>query len=214
MPNMAIYNMSGELAENVEVPDDVMGLPFNAELVHQAVVAVDHSRKRRCGKAKTRSAGSLTGAKWFRQKGLGRARHGDRNAPIFVGGGQAHGPKGIPGRHVLPRKMRRKATFTALSQQVRDGAVTLVEGIELDGISTKRFVQILADLELEGRTLMLMSPEEAEDEVLYKSARNVPDLVVRPVPHFNVRDVLWAEEIVITRAALEFLMGGGADDAE
>ena len=214
MPHMAIYDMAGEKAGEIEVPEELLGLPFNAHLVHQAVVAVDHRRKRRCGKAKRRSEVSRTGAKWYRQKGLGRARHGDRAAPIFVGGGAAHGPKGIAGSHRLPRKMRRKATFSALSERAREGAVTIVDKVQLEAISTKRFVQVLEDLELEGRILMLIGEQEAADEALHLSARNVPGVIVRPMPHFNTRDVLWAEEIVITRAGLEQLMGGGADDAD
>lgn len=213
MPHMAIYDMTGEKAGEIEVPDDLLGLPFNPDLVHQAVVAADYGRKRRCGKAKRRGEVSLTGAKWYRQKGLGRARHGDRGAPIFVGGGAAHGPTGVAAGHRMPRKMRRKATFTALSERAREGAVTIVDNVRLEAISTRRFVQVLEDLELEGRILMLVGEQEAADRALQLSARNVPGLVMRPMPHFNARDVLWAETIVITRAGLEQLIGGGADDA-
>lgn len=214
MPQMAIYDMAGEKAGEIDVPDDLLGLPFNADLVHQAVVAVDHGRKRRCGKAKRRDEVRLTGAKWYRQKGLGRARHGDQGAPLFVGGGAAHGPKGMAGSHRMPRRMRRKATFTALSERAREGAVIIVDKLQLEGISTKRFVQVMEDLELEGRILMLVGEQEAADEALRLSSRNVPGLIIRPMPHFNTRDVLWAEEIVITQAGLEQLMGGGADDAD
>ncbi len=214
MPHMAIYDMGGGKAADIEVPDDVLGLPFNADLVQQAVLAADAGRKRRGGKAKTRGEVAVSGIKWYRQKGLGRARHGDHGAPVFVGGGQAHGPKGLPRSYKMPRRMRRKAVYTALSQRARQGALTIVDQLEFDAISTKRFVQVLADLEITGRILMLLSVTEAADEVLNKSARNIPALVARQVPHFNTRDVLWAEEILITRAALEQLTQGGIDSAQ
>lgn len=214
MPHMAIYDMAGEKSSDIEVPDDLLGLPFNADLVHQAVLTVDRQRKRRCGKVKGRAEVAATSAKWYRQKGLGRARHGAQSAPLFVGGGVAHGPTGVHGSYKMPKRMRRKAVFTALSERVRGGAVTIVERLELEGISTKAFVEVLEDLELEGRILMLVGKEEAADEVLHKSSRNVPGLIVREAPHFNTRDVVWAEEILITRPALAQITGGGSESAE
>lgn len=214
MPHMALYDMAGEKTGEIEVPEELFGLPMNQALVHQAVVAVDHQRKRRCGKAKTRSEVSLSGVKWYRQKGLGRARHGARSAPVFVGGGKAHGPVGVPGTHKMPKRMRRKALFTALSERLRKGGVTLVDGVRLETISTKRFAKFLDDLRLGGRILMLLSSEEAGDDVLYKSARNVPNLIAREIPHFNTREVLWAEEVLLTKGALEQLMEAGTADAD
>lgn len=214
MPQLAVYDMAGEKTADIDVPDEILGVPYNADLVHQALVAVEHGRKRRCGKAQTRGEVQMTTAKWYRQKGTGRARHGAQSAPQFVGGGAAHGPKGIQGSHRIPRKMRQKAKLCALSSRAATDAMTVVEKFELQGISTQRFVQVLNDLDLSGRILLLLDAPEAADEVLYKSARNIHNLVARPVPHFSVRDVLWADEIVITRAALAQLVGGDADDAE
>jgi len=214
MPHIAIYDMQGEKTSDVEVPDTLLGLPYNADLVRQAVVAVDYARKRRCGKAKTRSEVVAVGAKWYRQKGLGRARHGARSAPVFVGGGKAHGPVGVQSGHKIPKRMRRKAAAVALSQRVRERAFTLVDSVELEEISTRALVDVLASLGLEGRILMLVSPDEAKDEVLYKSSRNIADLIVRPVPHFSARDIVRADEILMTQDGLTQLMEGGADNAE
>jgi len=213
MPHMALYDMAGAKTGDLQVPDDLFGLPMNQALVHQAVVAVDHQRKRRCGKSKTRSEVNISGVKWYRQKGLGRARHGARSAPVFVGGGKAHGPVGVEGTHKMPKKMRRKALFTALSERLRKGGLTLVDGLQMEQISTKRFAQFLKDMRVDGRILMLLSSQEAQDEVLYKSARNVPNLIAREVPHFNTREVVWAEEVLLTKGALEQLMEVGMVDA-
>ena len=114
---------------------------------------------------------------------------------VFVGGGKAHGPVGVEGTHKMPKKMRRKALFTALSERLRKGGLTLVDGLQMEQISTKRFAQFLKDMRVDGRILMLLSSQEAQDEVLYKSARNVPNLIAREVPHFNTREVVWAEGV-------------------
>lgn len=214
MPNIAVYDMTGAKTSDLAVPEELLGLPYNEDLVRQAVTAVEHAMKRRCGKAKTRAEVSGTTAKWFRQKGLGRARHGARTAPTFVGGGKPHGPTGEQGTYKMPKRMRRKAAAVALSDRARDGRLTVLDQIKLSEISTKGFIAVLEALEVEGRVLMLLSTSEAEDEILYKSSRNVAGFTARPVPHFNTRDIVLADDIVITKAALEQLMKGGADDAE
>jgi large subunit ribosomal protein L4 len=214
MPSMAVYDQTGAKTAEMDVADDILGVAYNPDLVHQAVLYVDAHRKRKCGKAKTRGEVDATGTKWYRQKGLGRARHGARSAPTFVGGGKAHGPTGEQRSYKMPRKMRRKALCCALSERARRGRLTVVDALALEAISTKAFVQVLADLKLDGRILMLLGPDEARDEILHKSSRNVPSLLAREAPHLNTRDVLWAEEILITRAGLAQLMGGDVEDAE
>lgn len=214
MPNMAVYDMAGEKTADLQVPDELLGLPFNQSLVRQAIVAVDHARKRRCGNSQRRDEISMTSMKWYRQKGLGRARHGARSAPGFVGGGKAHGPTGEQSGHKMPKRMRRKAAAVALSEKTRDGNVKLVDRIALETVSTREFVKVLAALKVSGKVLMLLSSEEARDNVLYLSCRNVAGLTAREVPHFNTRDILLADEILITRAALEQLLKGGAEDAQ
>ncbi len=205
MPQLAVRNMEGEKVGQVEVSDEVLGLPLNMDLIHQALCVVES--KRHVGRHKTLRRGEidLTKAKWYRQKGLGRARHGSRSAAQFVGGYKAHGPTGEKRVLRMPKRMRRKAVLTALSQQVRDGVVTIVDKFELPEISTRQMVKTLEKLGCQGRTLMLLSPEEFRDEVLYLSCRNIPKLIRREVPHFSIRDVLWAEHILITQAALEAL---------
>ncbi len=215
MPQLAVRNMEGEKVDQVQVSDEVLGVPLHLDLIHQALRVVENRRHVGRHKTLTRSEVDLTGAKWYRQKGLGRARHGSRSANLFVGGYKAHGPTGVKRQLRLPKQMRRKALLSALSEQVRDGVVTIVDKFELPQISTKLVAQALENLGCDSRTLLLLSPEEYRDEVLYLSCRNIPKLVRREVPHFSVRDVLWAEDILITRAALEelekFVAGEGGE---
>jgi len=214
MPQLAVRNTQGEKVGQVQVAEEVLGLPLNMDLIHQALRVVEN--RRHVGRPKVLSRGEInaTTAKWYRQKGLGRARHGSRSANLFVGGYKAHGPTGERRQLRLPRKMRRRALLTALSEQVRDGVVTVVDRFELPGISTKAMAEALENLGCSGRVLLILSPEEYRDETLYLSCRNLPGVVRREAPHLSVADVLAADEILITQAALEVLQGPAEEEGE
>jgi large subunit ribosomal protein L4 len=214
MPQLAICNIDGEKVGQVELSEEIFGVPLNEDLVHQAVVVADSGRKRHAGNAKRRAEVVTTGAKMWRQKGTGRARHGDKGAPIFVGGGKAHAPKFRDGGKKMPRKMRRKALFCALSDAARRGQMTVIEDIELEKPRTKTIVGLLEALRMEDAVVMLMlSEQQMADEALVKSCRNIEKLHLRQSPHLNTRDVLWAGEIVFTQEALAALnqLSGGAE---
>ncbi len=213
MPTMAVNDMAGRKVDEIQLSDEWFGAPLHHDLIHQALTAVDRKRKQYAGRTKTRSEINLTTAKWYRQKGTGRARHGARSAPIFVGGSKAHGPRGEGRRVKLPKKMRRKALQSALSAQVADGCVVVIDEIQVDEIRTKTIVAMLKDLECDGKILVLLSEDEYLDQYIYLSVRNIPHLVTREMPHFSVRDVLWADHIIITRQALSQMGAGGETDA-
>lgn len=213
MPQLALYDTAGQKVGQVEADGDVFGAPLNRDLVHQAVMVVDGSRKQKCGRAQSRSDVSLTGAKMYRQKGLGRARHGARSAPIFVGGGNAFPPQGNRRVLVMPKKARQRALYSALSAMARKGKVLVVEGFAFDAPKTKAMVALLQSMHVQGRVLLMASRDEAVNDNNYKSARNIPGLVLRESPHFNTRDALWADYIVFTQSGLEALTGGGTPDA-
>ncbi len=213
MPTMAINDMNGAKVGEIQLSDEWFAAPLHDDLIHQALVTVDHKRKQQAGRSKTRSEINLVKAKWYRQKGTGRARHGAQSAPIFVGGSKAHGPRRERRRVKLPKKMRQKALQSALSAQVAGGRVVIIDEIMIDQIRTKTIVRMLKALDCDGRVLVLLSEDEYLDQYLYYSSRNIPDLVTREVPHFSIRDVLWAHHILITRRALEQMGAGGEIDA-
>ncbi len=213
MPSMAVNDMKGTKVGELQVSDEWFAAPLHNDLIHQALVTVDHKRRQKNRSTKTRSEIKLTTAKWYRQKGTGRARHGARSAPIFVGGSKAHGPRSESRRVRLPKKMRRKALQSALSAQAAVGNVVVVDEIIVEEIRTKTIVEMLAALRCTGHVLMLLSEDEYLDQYIYYSSRNIPDLVMREVPHFSVRDVLWADHIIVTRQALEEMGAGGDIDA-
>jgi large subunit ribosomal protein L4 len=208
MPEVALYDRQGEKVGQIDLADEMFATEVNVDLIHQAVVAVERAMSQDSARVQTRSDVRMTGAKWYRQKGTGRARHGAQSAPIFVGGGVAHGPTEARRKPRLTRKMRRKALHCALSAKMEEGAVVVVDEMAADEFSTRRFIEMLEGLGAEGRVLMLLGGDEARDEMVYKSGRNIPKLIMRESPHINARDVIWAETIVISEAGLAALSEG------
>ncbi len=214
MAQVALYDRHGEKLGQAEISDELFAAPVNHDLLHQAVVAVEKGRCYDTAHTLRRREVRLTKGKWYRQKGTGRARHGARSAPLFVGGGVAHGPGRDPTRKPrLTRRMRRQALASALSAKVHEGAVIVVDEMSADEISTRQFREMLEQLGARGRTLMLLGSDEARNENVYKSSRNLPDLIVRESPHINARDVIWAKTIIISQAGLEPLHEGVGADA-
>ncbi len=214
MPEVALYDRQGEKVGQVELSDELFATKVNHDLIHQAVVAAERAMCQDSARTLRRSEVRLTKAKWYRQKGTGRARHGAKSAPIFVGGGVAHGPSGPRRKPKLTRRMRRQALTAALSAKMHDGAIMIVDEMIVDEISTRRFALMLEDLGVEGRVLMLLGSDEARDDKLYKSGRNIPRLIMRESPHISARDVIWAETIIISQAGLAALSEGVGAHAE
>lgn len=213
MPQLAVWNSQGEKVGNEEVDAAVFGVPLNRDLLHQAVLVIDSQRQRKMGRAQRRDQVDRTTAKMYRQKGLGRARHGDRAAPSFVGGGVAHPPNGAGRIRVMPKRARQLAMYTALSTLAKRGHIVLLEELALSEPKTSVMAALLEQMKLQGKIILLASREEAKSEANFKSCRNLPRLVLRESPHINTRDVLWADYIVLTRAGLAALVGGGTEDA-
>ena len=199
MPQTTLYRKTGEEAGLVDLPDALFAAPVNAAVLHQAVVAQLAGRHLGTHDTKTRGEVSGGGKKPYRQKGTGRARQGSRRAPHYAGGGTVFGPH--PRRYVqrLPRKMKRLALRGALTAKYGDGAVKVVEDLELQEIRTRELVGYFDALGAAGRVLVV---EPARDEKLELSARNLPGVTVILADSLNVVDVLNADTLLITQPAL------------
>ena len=138
MPEVALYDMSGEKVGQADLTDELFAATVNQDLLHQAVVTVEQGMRHDPAHTKSRSEVRLTKGKWYRQKGTGRARHGARSAPIFAGGGVAHGPRGKRRKLRLNRQMRRKALAAALSAKLHEGGVIVVDEMSAEEFSTRR----------------------------------------------------------------------------
>jgi large subunit ribosomal protein L4 len=190
------------MSELSELREDIFGVEVKKHVLWEVVKWQLACRRQGTHSTKTRGEVAYSGRKILPQKGTGNARHGDRGAPIFVGGGVAHGPKPRDYYYPLPKKVRKLALKMALSSKAQQKAISLVDQIPIGDVpKTKKAVEFLRAQGLEGKKVLLVLPEK--DEVIYKSFRNLPYAKVLPVEGLNVYDILWADHLIITRPSLE-----------
>lgn len=208
--NAAVYGVSGKEVSKVALPESIWGLAWNADLVHQVVVAMQSNARTGLANAKMRGEVSGTGKKPWRQKGTGQARHGSRRSPIWVGGGVSHGPRSDKNYdRKINRKMKIKALFTVLSQKLRDGKVIFVDSLDLTSIKTKDAMGALQNIsKIEGfktintkkeNNLFLVVPKKSDATA--KSFRNIFHVTLEEVRNLNPVDVLNYRYIVISNPA-------------
>lgn len=207
MPLAPLFRKDGTEAGTIELPDELFAAPVNRAVIHQAVTA--QLAARRLGTHKTKKRGEVAGGgrKPWRQKGTGRARQGSRRAPQWTGGGVVFGPQPRSYAQRLPRQMKRLALRGALTGKFGDGAVKVVEDLAMDEIRTKALIGHLDALGVTGRVLVIAP---AHDEPLELSARNVPGIDIILADSLNVVDVLRADTLLFTRAAVEALSATAA----
>jgi large subunit ribosomal protein L4 len=199
---LSVKDMTGRDVDEVELPGEIFEVPINVGLMHQAYVR--QMANARLGTHKTQSRGEVnrTKAKWYRQKGTGRARHGSRNAPIFVGGGVAHGPRPRKYTKKMPKQMRRAALRSALSAKVADGEIVVVDKLEMAAPKTRDMVDVLYNLVGDDSALVLLA--EANENVQL-SIRNLPDARYLRASYLNVRDLLKFDKVIMPLDALDVI---------
>ena len=185
----------------VELNKDIFDVPVKKHVLWEVVKWQLAKRRAGTHSTKTRGEVAYSGRKLLPQKGTGNARHGDKGANIFVGGGVAHGPKPRDYSYHLNKKVRKKALKMALTDRTKEGRITIVEDFTFDAPKTKNAVEFLKSLGLENQKVVVVIPEK--DENIQKSFRNLPKALVLPVEGLNVYDILWANHVVITRSALQ-----------
>ncbi len=208
-----VLNLDGTAAGDVELSDDVFGLEPRADILHRVVTWQLENRRGTARKARERSEVARTGKKFGRQKGGGTARHGDRSAPIFIGGGKAHGPRLRDFNPSLNKKIRALGLKMALSSKVNGGLV-VVDNLDLADAKTKVLVGILASAGFGKKVLVVDG--EAVNEGFARAAGNIVGINVLPAIGANVYDILKHDTLVLTRAAVEklearFALPGGAN---
>jgi large subunit ribosomal protein L4 len=187
----------------VDLDDAVFGEDFHMPVVHETVRAELNARRRGTQSAKTRGEVKMTGAKAFRQKGTGRARAGALSSPQRVGGGVAFAPKP---RHYISkvnRKARRRALRSVLSEHVRRGSLAVVDPTDYDAPAAKRAAEGLAAFGEPGRTLVVLGREG--EETCFKSFRNLSGVNVKADDRVGVADIVGAQRLVLSPAAVEYL---------
>jgi len=199
-----VKNFDGKKVEELELKDNVFGVEPNSAVMHQALVR--QQANARLGTHKTKSRGEVNGttAKWYRQKGTGRARHGDRKAPIFVGGGIAFGPKPRDYSQKMPRKMRRLALRSALSAKAAAEEIVVLDELVLEEPQTVEILELLDNLQIEGSVVILL-PEQ--NEHVEKSVRNLPNVKTLRANYLNIRDLLGHDYLIMLKGSLPVIEG-------
>lgn len=201
---IAIYDKNGKKTEkSMVLPKNIFEAKVNLPLMAQAVKVFLANQRTAFPRAKTR--GEVTGStkKIWRQKGTGRARHGDNKAPIFVGGGKAHGPKGEKTRLVLPKKMKQAALKSALSAKASEEAVFVVEGLEKITPKTKQAAKFIDGLGIGDKKAALYLAEKNDN--IIRAFRNLPNVSIDLTDKLSAYQALSSGKIIFTKEAIEVL---------
>jgi large subunit ribosomal protein L4 len=202
MPTVKVRNLKNEEVGDLDLADAIFGAELNEALIHAAVR--NFMANARAGTVGTKTRGDVSGSgrKLWRQKGTGRARIASIRSPLWKGGGNTHGPQARDWSYNLPKKMRRGALRSALSERLREGNLVVVDEFTLDQPKTKEFVKTLGALELEGRTLIV---DSLDNDNLILAARNIKRAKVVNSYGLNIYDLLYHEKLVLSRTAAEEL---------
>jgi large subunit ribosomal protein L4 len=190
-----LYKSDGSSSGDITLDAEVFGIEPNLDVLYQVVNAQRAAARAGTAATKTRSQVRGGGRKPWRQKGLGRARHGSIRSPIWVGGGVAHGPKPRDYGERTPKKMKRLALYSALSARASEAAVKVVEDLDWATPKTKQAARLLDAMEAGGKTLVVLGQL---DGVPAKSFRNLADVRLVEPGQLTSYDVLWSDQIVFT----------------
>ena len=207
-----VLDPKGGTAGTADLPADVFDVAVNIPLIHQVVVAQRAAARQGTHATKTRGDVRGGGKKPYRQKGTGRARQGSIRAPQFAGGGVVHGPQPRSYDQRTPKKMKAAALRGALSDRVRAGRVHVVAGFGVGEVpSTKQALSVLARLSQRRHVLVVLT---RDDEITWKSLRNVPQVHLLVPDQLNTYDVLVSDDVVFTTAALDMFLHRGQEEAK
>ncbi len=200
MPTVDVYNAKGNVVGQMELSDAVFGIAPNSHVLHLAVTNQLAAQRLGTHSTKTRSEVRGGGRKPWKQKGTGRARHGTRRSPIWVGGGITFGP--TPRKYVfsMPRKVRRLALLSALSSKAQAGEIIVLDSLEFEVPKTKQMIELLQNIKVNGKALIVV---QEYNENVEKSGRNIPGVLVEDATSINVYDILNCGKLIFTKSAVE-----------
>ncbi len=202
MPTVDVKNLKNESVGQLELSEDVFGAPLNEALIYDAVKNYLTNQRQGTVKTKTRGNVSGSGKKLWKQKGTGRARIASLRSPLWKGGGNVHGPQPRDWTSEFPKKMKRGALSSVLSERLREGNLVVVDAFELETGKTKAFAGIVKTMGWDSKTLIV---ENTPQDNLVLSSRNLPRVKVTAGVNVNIYDVLYHEKIVFTREAINLL---------
>ncbi len=207
MPTVKVRNLKNKEVGDVELNDAVFGVELNEALIHSAVMNYQANGRQGTSATKTRGNVSGSGKKLWKQKGTGRARIASLRSPLWKGGGNVHGPQPRDWSYQMPKKMRRGALRSALSERLREGNLIIIDEFSFSNPKTKDFIAAIGSLKLSDgskvvKTLIVDSLDNAN---LILSSRNVEKTKVTNSFGLNIYDIIYHEKLLISKAAVEEL---------
>ena len=202
MIELPVYNRAGEEVGKVGIDEADFGGEVRHQVLRDAIVMYEAAQRVGTASTKTRAEVKASHAKPWRQKGTGRARAGSRTSPIWRGGGIVFGPKPRDFRYSMPRKARQAATRSAYLAKF-PGSTTVIDELSVEQPRTREVAAALKALGIERSCLIAI---EGHDGALWKSARNLPGVTMKPITDVNAYDLLRCHRLLITRAALDKLV--------
>jgi len=198
MLTLDLFNQQAQKVGDIQLNENIFGVEINTDAMHQVVVAQLANKRQGTQSAKTRAEVRGGGIKPWKQKGTGRARQGSIRAPQWIHGGIVFAPKPRDYRMSVPKSMRRVAFKSALSAKVAENEMIVIDNLEFDSPKTKAMLEVLTAFGVK-KTLIVV---EKSNEIIYKSARNIPGVQVSPVNNLNVYDILKYENFIVTKDAV------------
>ena len=202
MPTVKVHDLKNEEVGEVELPEGVFGVKLNEPLIHEAVRSFLAHGRAGTSATKTRGDASGAGRKLWKQKGTGRARIASLRSPLWKGGGAAHGPQPRDWSYNLPKKMRKQAMCSAVSERLREGNLLIINEWKLDQPKTKDLIGTLGGLKLTGKTLIVDSLKNTN---LMLASRNVHTVKVVNSYGVNIYDLVNHQKLVLTPKTVEEL---------
>ncbi len=207
MPTVKVRNLKNEEVGDFELPDAIFNAELNEALIHAALR--NHRANARAGTVGTKTRGDVSGSgrKLWKQKGTGRARVASIRSPLWKGGGNVHGPQARDWSYNLPKKMRRGALRSALSERLREGNLIIVEDFAIANPKTKDFVSTISGLNLSEnkKAVKMLIVDSLDNENLIRSSRNVQKTKITNSYGLNIYDLLYHEKLLISKTAIEEL---------
>ena len=200
MAKLSVYNMKKEAVDSIELNDLVFGAEYNEALIHQVVVAQHNNARQGTKSALTRSEVNASKKKIYRQKGTGGARHDERSAPQFDGGGVVFAPKPRDFSQKINKKMRDIAFSSAISQKIAQNEVYVIDDIKFENSKTKAASEFLKTFGLSKRTIILT---DGKDESVVKATNNIQKVTAQDVALLSVTDVVENTFLVFTKNAIK-----------
>jgi len=202
MTQVDLYTIKGTKSGKLSLPDEIFKVDVNEALMSQAVKVYLSNQRKAKAKSKTRSEINLTKSKWGRQKGSGKARHGAKSAHIFVGGGTAHGPKGIENFKLkLSKALKKKALFSSLSQKLAEKKILVIKDFKKLEPKTKNMAEVLKKLKLDNQKVILVLPKDFEEAK--RASRNIENLNLYQADLLSTYQILNAQNILFAQESIE-----------